>query len=300
MKHSLPSLEALKVFESAARHLSFSIAADELCLTKGAVSYQIRKLEKALDCALFRRAVRQVYLTGAGQQLLQTTQQIFSDLEHTLSRIRPGESGNDVLIGATTYVALRWLSPRLAEFNARYPQISILLQHSVNDRDFKIQEVDFAILWCEMKQRHAQGQQIEMPMPLFPVCSPRLLERCDDFEQGRLLARERLAQPPFDSMPLLCEERSFDLWNTWYGNSGPPLPNPRRVIVDANVRTQAAIDGLGWTLADDLMRHELARGLLLAPFGHRLEGYGYAIQAAPGRFLGSAALALRDWLVSRI
>ena len=72
MKHHLPSLDALKVFESAARQLSFSLAARELCITKGAVSYQIRKLEEDLDCALFRRSVRQVFLTHSGQQLLQT------------------------------------------------------------------------------------------------------------------------------------------------------------------------------------------------------------------------------------
>jgi len=73
VKHSLPSLDALKVFESAARQLSFSQAARELCITKGAVSYQIRRLEESLDCALFQRTVRQVFLTRAGQQLLQTT-----------------------------------------------------------------------------------------------------------------------------------------------------------------------------------------------------------------------------------
>ena len=79
MKHRLPSLDALKVFESAARHLSFSRAAEELFVTKGAVSYQIRKLETSLDCALFQRAVRQVYLTNAGQELMQVSQRLFVD-----------------------------------------------------------------------------------------------------------------------------------------------------------------------------------------------------------------------------
>ena len=138
MKHALPSLDALKVFESAARQLSFSRAAQELCLTKGAVSYQIRRLEDALDCALFRRAVRQVYLTEAGQQLLQTTQPLFAELEQTLARIGNSDSGNEVLIGITTYVALRWLSPRLASFSDRNPDIPILMRHTVNDEDFKL------------------------------------------------------------------------------------------------------------------------------------------------------------------
>ena len=299
MKHRLPSLDALKVFESAARHLSFSLAAQELCLTKGAVSYQIRKLEESLDRALFRRAVRQVYLTEAGQQLLQTTQQLFAQLTRTLDRIGATESVNDVSVGATTYVALRWLSPRLAAYRVQHPDISILLQHAVNADDFSIQEVDFAIRWCEMGTRRRSGRLLEMPMDLYPVCSPRLLERLGVADGLFPLDRAALGRPPFDAVPLLCEDRVLDLWNAWYGEQQMPLPNARRVIADANVRTQAAIDGLGWTLADELMRQELAHGLLVAPFEHRLQGYGYAIQAAPSRYSNRGALALRDWLLER-
>ena len=83
MKHPLPSLDALKVFESAARHLSFSKAAQELFITKGAVSYQIRKLETSLESALFRRSVRQVYLTNAGQELLRTWRSADGNAEKT-------------------------------------------------------------------------------------------------------------------------------------------------------------------------------------------------------------------------
>lgn len=282
MKHHLPSLDALKVFESAARHLSFSLAARELCLTKDAVSYQIRKLEEALDCALFRRAVRQVYLTDAGQQLLKTTQQLFAELTHTLARIGQGDSGNDVLVGVTTYVALRWLSPRLADFGENHPEISILLQHSVIADDFKVQDVDLAILWCRMEGLSRRGRLLELPMPVYPVCSPSLLFRVGEFDGKPKLDPAELASPPLDAIPLLCEERSFDLWDAWYGKRKPPLPNPRRVITDTNVRVQAAVDGLGWAMADNLMQRELDQGLLVAPFEHCLDGFGYAIQTAPG------------------
>ena len=179
MKHSLPSLDALKVFEVAARHLSFTLAADELCITKGAVSYQVRKLEESLDCALFRRSVRQVYLTHAGQQLMQTTQKLFAELDSTLNQIQPGDASHDVLIGATTYVASRWLSPRIAGFSEREPEVSILLHHAVNSEDFRLQDVDFAIRWGAIEGANARSRPLELPMPLFPVCSPRLLERMD-------------------------------------------------------------------------------------------------------------------------
>lgn len=300
MKHNLPSLDALKVFESAARHLSFSLAAQELCLTKGAVSYQIRKLEESLDCALFRRSVRQVYLTQTGQQLLQTTQHLFSELTHTIEQIKPEDSSHDVVIGATTYVALRWLSPRISGFNERHPEVSILLQHSVNSDDFKIQDVDFMIRWDRMTGREKRGRLLELPMPLFPVCSPQLLAR-----HGYPLANETLdvidlTGSALASTPLLCEDRSLDLWQLWYGKPAPALANPRRIIADANVRTQAAIDGQGWTLADALMQPELDGGALVAPFRHRLDGYGYAIQTYPGRFISQNAQALRKWLIDHV
>ena len=297
MKHHLPSLESLKVFESAARQLSFSLAARELCLTRGAVSYQIRRLENDLDCALFRRAVRQVYLTDAGQQLMQTVQQLFAELTQTIDQIKPGESGSDVLVGATTYVALRWLSPRISTFSETNPEISILLQHSVNAEDFRLQDVDFAIRWCRMEAQSRRNRSLQLPMPLFPVCSPRLLERHAGQLAHQSLNTADFCRAPFDIIPLLCEDRPLDLWQAWYGDN---LPNPRRVIADANVRTQAAIDGLGWTLADALMQPELDNGLLVAPFSHRLEGYGYAIESAPGRYVSQNAVALRKWLIDRV
>ena len=298
MKHYLPSLEALKVFEAAGRHLSFSRAADELCLTKGAVSYQLRKLEESMDIALFRRSTRQVYLTDSGQELLQTTQRLFADLSRTIDQIKPGDTRHDVLVAVTTYVALRWLSPRIASFIEQHPGVSILLQHSVNSQDFYSQNVDFAIHWREMDEKNNRSSLLEMPMPLFPVCSPGLLERNGIGADASGLENIALATLPLGNLPLLCEDRSLDLWQAWYGQQEISLGNPRRVIADANVRTQAAIDGQGWTMADGLMQAELSSGVLVAPFASRLEGYGYAIQSSPGRFINRDAGKFRDWLIA--
>lgn len=198
MKHDLPPLESLKAFEAAARLLSFSQAAQELCITKAAVSYQIRRLEESLDCALFRRSVRQVYLTNAGQQLLQTTQRLFSQLGSTLQKIRPGDSIHDVRVGATTYVALRWLSPRISGFSEHNPEISILLQHSVNAEDFNVQDVDFAIRWCRMEGPQDRNRVLELAMPLFPVCSPVLLGRYQHYASGTSLEAAALCTEPLN------------------------------------------------------------------------------------------------------
>jgi LysR family glycine cleavage system transcriptional activator len=298
MRHTLPPLDSLKAFESAARHLSFSLAADELCITKGAISYQIRKLEENIDCALFKRSVRQVYLTDAGQRLLQTTRRLFEDLGQTIDQLGPKDAEHDVSIAATTYVALRWLSPRIARFNELNPDVSIVLHHSVNADDFKLQDVDIAIRWCACEGLVDRSRLLEMPMSLYPVCSPKIFKRLE--QSGLNINPEQLSQPPFDSIPLLCEDRRLDLWQEWYGERPNPLPNPRRVIADSNVRTQAAIDGQGWTMADALMNKDLADGTLISPFSHELQGYGYAIFVSPGRYMNRKVKAMRDWLLGEI
>jgi len=204
------------------------------------------------------------------------------------------------MIGATTYVALRWLSPRIASFSEANADISILLQHSVNGEDFRIEDVDFAIRWCRMEGKTGPSRPLEMPMPLFPVCSPGLLQRYEvDCASGDLATAD-ISAAGLAAMPLLCENRSLDLWQAWYGGSDRPLDNPRRIIDDANVRTQAAVDGQGWTMADALMQRELEAGDLVAPFAHQLTGYGYAIQASPARYVNRKALELRNWLVDQV
>jgi LysR family glycine cleavage system transcriptional activator len=297
MKHRLPALDSLKAFESAARHLSFSQAADELCITKGAISYQIRKLEETIDCALFKRSVRQVYLTDAGQKLLQTTRRLFNDLTLTLDALTPGDTDPDVTFAVTTYVAMRWLSLPIARFNEQNPDVSIVFQHSVNSEDFNLQDVDLAIRWCACNGRVDRQRLLEMPMPLFPVCSPQLLHRLGIEWPDRSFATEKLDLAPFNSIPLLCEDRRLDLWSEWSGKHSKALPNPKRIIADANVRTQAAIDGQGLTMADALMARELENGSLVAPFEHQLEGYGYALMASPGRYMNQKVRDLRAWLM---
>lgn len=115
MQHKLPALGRFKVFESAARHLSFTKAADEQCITKSAVGYQIQKLEQFLTYPLFKRSVRQVFLTEAGQKLYQLIKTVFTNLDVGLERLKT-TSSNELVIGATTYVAARWLAPRVAKF----------------------------------------------------------------------------------------------------------------------------------------------------------------------------------------
>ena len=298
MKHYLPPLDSLKAFEASARHLSFSLAADELCISKGAISYQIHKLEEELQCMLFKRAVRQVYLTDAGQTLLQTTQRLFQELDDTLSQITGANQQAGVSIAASTYVAARWLSSRIGQFNERYPDIAILLQHSVNSADFKLGEVDLAIRWGPCSQRADRSRFGEIPMSLFPVASPALLKR-HRISLSKPYTAAALQQEPFNQLSLLCEDRAQDTWQEWFNaadTDGSELNHPRRMISDANVRVQAAVDGQGLIMADDLMRTELNNGLLVRLFAEQLKGYGYAMMSSPTRVHSDNARLFMQWV----
>ena len=277
MKHILPPLDSLKVFEAAARHLSFSLAAEELCISKGAVSYQIRKLETHIQASLFKRYTRQVYLTESGQNLLMTVQGQFSELEKTLSQIDNNQNERHITIAATTYVAARWLSPRIANFNQYHSDISVVFRHSVNSLNFKLQDVDLAIRWEAYKEIRQTKHKLHLAMPLFPACSPKLLERIGISQSSLPLDANSLNQPDLNSLPLLCEDRTVDHWQVWYNSTDLPLANPRHVISDANVRVQAAIDGQGLIMADQLMQNEFDNGLLVPLFKQQLIGYGYTL-----------------------
>ena len=203
----------------------------------------------------------------------------------------------DVSVAATTYVASRWLSPRIASFSEQFPNVAVSFRHAVNSADFKLRDVDIAMRWCECKGQRVRGRLLELPMPLFPVCSPRLLRRLGPSADGPLAA-EALLSAPWNKVPLLCEDRALDLWQLWFEPNARALVNPRRVIGDANVRVQAAIDGQGLILEDALIQYELDNGLLVAPFAEQLAGFGYALVSPARRHGNRKARALRDWLVS--
>ncbi len=308
MKHHLPPLDGLKAFEAAARHLSFSHAADELCITKGAISYQIRKLEAHLQCDLFKRTVRQVYLTDNGQMLLQTTQSLFRDLNETLLRIEDDTAQTGVTVAATTYVAARWLSKHISAFNEQFPDVQVMLQHSVNSADFTLNDVDLAIRWGACGSALSRHQFGQIPMALFPVASPELLSRYHIENATHPFAQSNSALT-FSDVPLLCEDRQQDLWQEWinasidaspYKLDAPQLSNPRRVISDANVRVQAAIDGQGFILADAMMNNEINSGLLVAPYHNKLHGYGYTFLQSGNRIQNQHAQTLKQWLAKYV
>ncbi|MEM7195835.1 MAG: LysR family transcriptional regulator [Pseudomonadota bacterium] len=289
MKHHLPSLDALKVFESAGKNLSFSAAAAELCLSKGAVSYQIGKLERELGVDLFHRSIRQVWLTEAGQMLLKTTQEVFSDLSNTVQRLDTADHTNQIVIGITTYVAARWMSPRIATFNQMYPDISIRFSHTVNEKDFTLAEVDFALRWGSCNGLSAAQTLFELPQDLFVAANPDVAGTLD----------KTVEKQCFENVTLLDEDRDEDLWSLWARDW--QLPNASyQVVADANVRVQAAIDGQGLILADDMMQNEFRNGSLVPVWAKSLTGYGYIFMRDPNRKQTATTSRFQNWMLAEL
>lgn len=284
----LPSLKALHAFESAARLLSFAKAADELSVSPGAISYQIKMLEDALSTPLFKRKTRKVELTSAGQTLFQTMHRQFQELDSALSSIVPTVRNTALTVSVSTYFVTRWLSPRLGRFLNSHPDITIRLQHSVNDPDFNVDDTDVAIRWGDGSWTGSKAHLL-FSMPMIAVCSPELLN-----DKYSLRSLKNLKHHT-----LLRDQASTDYWSEWLKKAKleqPLVTGP--VIVDPNVRVQSAIDGLGITLANPLLDSTISEGALCEPFNIRLEGYGYYLVYSKQAEGIHQFQVFRDWLLS--
>ena len=201
--------------------------------------------------------------------LYQEVQKIFTSLGSSLANLS-ANLDTTITIAVTTYVAARWLSPRISDFCEQHPDTTVRFVHNVNTELFDITDVDIAIRWgkCGEPEPHRVH---EIPMPLFACAKPALI-------RNHCASRE---MTDLGNLTLLCEDRTEDLWREWTDPQTSIEGCARRTIEDANVRVQAAVDGMGLILADDMMQFELQAGLL-ERFGDRnLPGYGYTLLRNP-------------------
>ncbi len=283
----LPPLKTLRAFEAAARRGSFTAAAKELSLTQGAISYQIKRLETALDLALFQRKVRQVTLTAAGQSLYRTTHRLLRELEDEIHAIAPRQQPLLLTVSVSTYFVTRWLSQRLGNFLNDQPSVTLRLQHSVNDPDFSVEAVDLAIRWGKGNWPGVVSELL-IPSPMMALCAPQLAAG-----ENPIAVAEDLRRHTF-----LHDQESNDGWRDWLELVGLADlgAGPGPVIVDPNVRVQSAIDGHGLVMANRLLQEDIARGRLLEPFDIRLEGYGYYLVYTAEMERRKAFQLFRHWL----
>jgi DNA-binding transcriptional LysR family regulator len=169
------SYDGLRLFDVVARHLSFTAAAAELNLTKGAVSYQISRLETDLGFAVFDRGPRGVALTEKGERLRQASQAAFRDLDREIAELRDEGHGR-ITIAMATYFASRWLSPRLMTFISSHPQVALRVQPLINLIDLTAHDIDMAIRWGKGDWRDLEIEPL-LPCPAFPTAGAAIAAR---------------------------------------------------------------------------------------------------------------------------
>ncbi len=189
----LPSLDLLKGFDAAARHLSFTRAAEDLFLTQSALSRQIQTLEEQLGVALFERRHRELRLTDAGQILHISAKNMLDELSHAVARIRREQSSQPLTVSTNQPFASLWLIPRLSQFRERYPDVDVFISADNRVVDLERERIDLAVRYCT-EAMAPPGSPRLFGERLVPVCSPSLaadperpLKRPEDLARHVLL-----------------------------------------------------------------------------------------------------------------
>jgi len=255
----LPPLNALRAFEAAARHGGFIGAADELCVTRGAISRHIKLLEDHLGVALFRRNHRGVELTSAGHRLLPVLSAAFETIAHETGRI--AEASADLRIICPPTLSIRWLFPRLEDFRERHPDIRVNVTTSFyGQKGFDAAEFDLGIS-VEHKEGRADDIMVMpfLPMMISPACAPALMEQGNGLSKPADMGR----------YTLLHENPKRNDWSTWVRtfNVKEVDPTGGDVFPNLDMAVKAAVMGAGVVMADlYLSRDELEQGTLVLPF----------------------------------
>jgi LysR family glycine cleavage system transcriptional activator len=296
MRRGFPSLKALRAFEAVGRLGSFTMAGQELNVTQGAISHQIKALEECLGALLIRRQARGIELTDDGKMLMETATEAFDRLADAVHRIRETQSRQLILtVGVSPTFGQLWLARRLNRFWRRYPSIELRIHHSTKyiphgaaqvrppedvDVDIRLGLGNWPSVECEFL----------MSSSLAPYCSPALLDgpiplrKADDLRHQTLLHA-------YDSQ----------LWREWLRAAGVDGIDVDRgpVIDDPFVLEQAAVDGRGVALCPmSLLGDHLADGRLVRPFAENPEtDFAFYLVFAAGASKQPKVQAFRDFLL---
>lgn len=292
MRYRFPSLNALKAFEAAARLKSFSRAADELCVTQGAISRHIKILEESLETRLFRRVHRQVHLTEEGFAYGRAVREAFDIIEAQTANLNPHFADQIVRIKGLPTFAMRWLIPRLSDFSKQYPEYEVSIHTSHKFVEFEYADLDGSIEFGTGDWKDVQCDLL-FPTMLTPVCSPRFADGT-----GPPKSLEQL-----NDCVLLHSQQRPELWNQWLTAVGASNVSTKNVarLEDSGLVYQAAIDGLGVAVAEvSYVKEDVKMGRLVRPFDFVLVGdQSYYFVYQPGRLRLRKAAAFRKWIMSR-
>ena len=266
MAMPIANLNALRAFEATARKSSFTLAAQELCVTQAAVSHQIRQIEEALGVRLFERTHRRVVLTPPGERLFKSVAAAFSEIDGALRDVcDAGLQKTTVTVQVTPSFGSRWLARRLHSFWAAYPEIDLRIYHALPHEQHDAHRVDMAVKWGAGNWSPMRSEKL-FGAVLLPVCSPAYLR-----PDAPLTKAVDLFQYT------LLHEDSYDDWAAWFRAAGveQPMPPHGTIIDDTNTLLEAALNLQGIALGRlPLVHDQLEQGLLVSPFDLAIECEG--------------------------
>lgn len=291
MSGRLPSLNGLRAFEAAARHMSFTLAANELNVTQTAISHQIKRLEQELGVRLFVRQNRSLALTPQARDYLPGIRAAFHDLRHATERLLRKDTGV-LTISTLTSLAVKWVLPRLSAFQTAYPAIDVRITTSATLVDFRDADVDAAIRYGRGQWPGLRADWL-MADHMFPVCSPSLLAGPKPLKKPADLKHHTLLHTTTGA--------TDDDWRTWLTAAGLPTDLTHHgVTFDLTVLTiQAAIDGMGVAIGRTAyVQEDIARGRLVVPFEMTLPAdAGFYLVTPEGRADSPNMQTFRAWLM---
>ncbi|MES1971611.1 MAG: LysR family transcriptional regulator [Pseudomonadota bacterium] len=278
-------LNALRAFEASARHLSFTRAAIELCVTQAAVSHQVKGLETRLGVTLFRRLPRGLALTDEGLALLPALADSFDRIAELVEGIAGGMATQVLSVAAVGTFATGWLLPRLAGFRSAHPRIDLRLFTNNNRVDIAGEGLDFAIRFGDGAWHGTESVAL-IETPLTPLCTPAIARG--------------LAEPRDLLGATLLRSYRADEWPRWFAAAGvaaPPLHGP---VFDSSVTmAAAAMQGAGVALAPPAMlARAIEDGALVRPFARAVTTGRYWLTWLKSRVPNPAMLAFRDWIAA--
>jgi LysR family glycine cleavage system transcriptional activator len=298
----LPPLHALRAFESAARHLSFRLAAVELGVTPTAISHQIRQLENICGQSLFSRRPRPLRLTVAGELLFPVLRKGFDSFETAFANFSGGVGGGTLRVTTPNAFASRWLVPRLPKWREAQPQIALEVIGTDRTLNLMSGEADVAIRYARRMSSDPVAQELFRDT-YFPVCHPALLP------EGRSLTEPadlcRLPRIHYDWMKTDAE---IPTWRRWWKAArelDPALPRDAETCQlsfrEESHAIAAVLAGQGVAICSDIiLAPELKRGDLVKAHELGLPGLGYYLLHLPEHPQKRLIMLFADWLRSVI
>jgi LysR family glycine cleavage system transcriptional activator len=290
MARRLPSLNALKAFEAAARHESFTAAAVELFVTHAAVSRHIRDLEEWLGTELFIRTGRGVELTDAGRRYGGRLTPLFDAAAEATREAAAQGTVRTLDVSVEPAIASRWLVPRLGRFNDLHPDIELIINPETRLVDFRSGEADLGIRYGLGRWEDVEAAKLSDSVS-FPVCSPKLIAD-----------RKNLSPHDLADYYLLHEQRK-QWWADWLAEAGVKgVEDWRGTTFQNHLAIEAAESGQGFALGDQILcTDSIAEGRLARPFSLDMKDHGsYFIVREKGSKESAPARAFRDWLMAEM